>query len=99
MAAAFPEGAYARDASPRFPGPSRNFSENGRLKVSKTDIEKASGLPPFPYAAFLHTAPRSSQSGTGNLAIQCLYRDDFFAKFAVFFGIVRIAHDSVYVGD
>ena len=69
MAAAFPEGAYARDASPRFPGPSRNFSENGRLKVSKTDIEKASGLPPFPYAAFLSTASHSGQSGRENYLV------------------------------
>ena len=97
MAAAFPEGAYARDASPRFPGPSRNFSENGRLKVSKTDIEKASGLPQFPYAAFLSTASHSGQSGTGNLTIQCFYSDDFFAKFAVPFSVVRVTYDCVYI--
>lgn len=55
--------------------------------------------PPFPNAAFGVPRPRSGHSGAGNLTIQRLNSDDFFSKFAVFFGIVLVTYNCVYIGD
>lgn len=55
--------------------------------------------PPVPLRGFRRTASPLRPIRAGNLTIQCFYPDDFFAKFVVFFGIVRIAHDSVYICD
>lgn len=73
--------------------------EVGKVEIFLIGGRADGSGPRVPLRGFLQPRPRSGQSGTGNLAIQCLYSDDFFAKFAVFFGIVRITHNRINIGD
>ena len=86
-----PHATPAARILPVFPDRPEN-SKNGEAGFIRR--HRTIRLPPVP-----SSAARPGLAGAGNLTIQCFYSDDFFAKFAVFFCIVLVTYNCVYIGD